>query len=560
MAKVDGGDLVVKALKREGIDRLFSLNGGHIGPIYNACLDEGIRIIDVRHEEAAGHMAHAFSRVTGRIGVAVVSAGPGVTNIVTAVANAFQAGSPLLVIGGKAPLKQFELGALQDIPQVEVMAPITKWSRTVLETWRIPEYLSIAFRQALSGKPGPVYLEIPTDVLRGQLDEAETIFPEKYRTEARPQADPDLIQKAVKLLEGAERPLVVVGSGILWSRAHEELRQFLEVTGLPLLSTSFAKGCVKGDHPQYVPGARSLALSQADVILVIGTRFNFIMAYGRPPRYQKDVKVIQVDIDPSEIGRNRPIQVGIVADARMALMQLTQAVAGPFPNMLSPWLDALREKDALAKARLEPLYHSSAVPIHPLRLCREIQDLLDEDAIIVADGGDIFSFARVALSVNHPGHWLEPGPFGCLGVGVPFAIAAKLAKPEKQVLCITGDGAFGLTGMEMDTAIRHRVPIVVVISNNAAWAIERTSQIKDYGPDRIIGTELLPSRYDLMVQALGGYSELVEKPEEIRPALERAFASGLPACVNVMTDKTVESPDSIRGLAKVPDEQPIEWK
>jgi acetolactate synthase-1/2/3 large subunit len=556
MATLGGGELVVKALKQEGIDVIFSLNGGHIAPIYDACLDEKVRIIDVRHEEAAGHMAHAYSRITGKIGVAAVSAGPGVTNIVTAVANAYQAGSPLLVIGGKAPLKQFELGALQDIPQVEIMAPITKWSRTILETARIPEYLSIAFRQAVSGRPGPVYVEIPTDILRARTEFSDSAMPTNYRTGARAQGDPVAVAKAIELLQKAKRPLVVAGSGVVWSGASEELRRFVDSTGFPVLTTSVAKGCVPSSHPQHFPAARSAAMSQADVILIVGTRFNFVMGYGRPPRLARDVKVIQVDIDPSEIGRNRPVDIGIVGDAKMVLQQLADTAGGD----ITEWLTVLRAKNTDAEQRLEPSSKSDARPIHPLRLCREVQACLDDSTVVVADGGDIFSFARVAIQVNRPGHWLEPGAFGCLGVGVPFAIAAKVAGPEKRVICITGDGAFGLTGMEMDTAVRHKLPIVVVISNNAAWGIERTSQIEDFGPDRIIGTELNPSRYDLLVQALGGYGELVEDPDQIRPALLRAFASGLPACLNVMTDRCARSPDAVRGLARVPDEQPLGWK
>lgn len=548
--------MAVRALKLEGVDVIFSLNGGHIAPLYDACLDENIRIVDVRHEEAAGHMAHAYSRITGRIGVAVVSAGPGVTNIVTAVANAFQAGVPLVVIGGRAPVKQFELGALQDIPQVEIMAPITKWSRTVLETRRIPEYFSIACRQALAGRPGPVFLEIPTDVLRAQVEFSDNLMPMNYRCESRAQGDPSAVARAIDLLRRARRPLVVAGSGVLWSGASEQLRRFAESTGFPVLTTSVAKGCMPAAHPQFLPGARSTAMSQADVILVVGTRFNFVMGYGRAPRFSPDVKVIQVDIDASQIGRNRPVDVGIMGDASLVLGQLSGAASAD----ISDWLSTLRAKNAEAERRLASQSNSDAIPIHPLRLCREIQACVDDDTIVVADGGDILSFARVGLQVSSPGHWLEPGVFGCLGVGVPFAIAAKVAKPDKKVLCLTGDGAFGLTGMEMDTAIRHNIPIVVVISNNAAWGIERTSQIEDFGPDRIIGTELNASRYDLIAKALGGHGEMVEDPSDIRPAIMRAFASGKPACVNVLTDRSARSPDSVRGLARVPDEQPLGWK
>lgn len=559
-ADTNGGALVAATLRKAGIEVIFSLNGGHIGPIYDGCIDEQIRIVDVRHEEAAGHMAHAYSRVGSHIGVAVVSAGPGVTNIVTAVANAYQAGAPLLVIGGKAPLRQFELGALQDIPQVEIMAPITKWSRTVLETRRIPEYVAEGLRRARSGRPGPVYLEIPTDVLRRELDSRDVVSAAGVEVEGRSAADPEVVARAVELLQEARRPLVVAGSGVGWSGAENELRTFLEQAGCPFITTSAAKGCIRADHPQHVGGARSAALSGADLVVVVGTRLNFVMGYGRPPRFDADARLIQIDVDPAELGRNRRVDVGIAADARMALVQLAEALAESSPLETGEWLETLREKDGQARLALDGVRRSDATPVHPLRLCAEVATAVGEDGIVAADGGDIFSFARLAIDTYRPGHWLEPGVFGCLGVGVPFAVAAKIAKPEHRVACVTGDGAFGLTGLELDTAVRHNAPVVVVISNNAAWAIERASQIKDYGPDRVIGTDLLPTRYDLMAEALGCHGELVERPDDLAPALERAFASGLPACINVMTDPNAVSPDSARGLAKVPDDQPLGWR
>ena len=556
----NGGVLVAEALGDAGVELVFSLNGGHVGPIYDACIDRRIRIVDVRHEEAAGHMAHAYSRVGRHMGVAVVSAGPGVTNIVTAVANAYQAGAPLLVIGGKAPLRQFEMGALQDIPQVEIMAPITKWARTVLETRRIGEYVAEGLRRARSGRPGPVYLEIPTDVLRRDVEAGDVVPTAGCEVEGRSSGDPEVIARAAELLRQARRPLVVVGSGVGWSGAEQELAALLDTTGFPVITTSAAKGSVPADHPQLVAGARSAALSGADVVLVVGTRLNFVMGYGRPPRFAAGAKVVQIDIDPVELGRNRRVEVGIAADARMGLAQLTEALADSSGPESGEWLDTLRDTDRTAREALDGMRRSDATPVHPLRLCAEVARAVGEDGIVAADGGDIFSFARVGIDTYRPGHWLEPGVFGCLGVGVPFAVAAKIARPEQRVACITGDGAFGLTGLELDTAVRHDVPIVVVISNNAAWAIERASQIRDYGPDRVIGTDLLPTRYDLMAQALGCHGELAERPEELAPALERAFASGRPACVNVMTDPNAVSPDSARGLAVVPDDQPLGWR
>ncbi len=534
MSKVDGGDLVVRSLKQEGVKYIFTLAGTQTEAIYDACIDGGIRLIDARHEQAAVHMADGWSRVTGSPGVALLSAGPGVTHGISGVANAFEAASPIIVIAGRSPMGQSEMGSFQEINQVALMRSITKWATTVYETTRIPEFISTAFRHALAGRPGPAYLDIPKDIVEKEVEEGEVSFPTGYRTTARVQGDPALVREAVNLLLDAERPLVIAGSGAWWSQAGETLEHFIEAGQLPLFLTGMARGCVREDHPLCFGSAR-VGTRQADVVMVIGTRFNYRLGYGRPPLFNPDAKVIQVDIDGGEIGRNRPVDIGIVGDARAVLSQMIEEVGSRRRKQL-PWIEELRSQAKSKRQEFEAELTSDAVPIKRLRLCKEIGDFLDRDATIVADGGEIAIWASTILKSYLPGHWLDHMPMFCLGVGIPFGIAAKLARPDKQVLVVTGDGSFGVNAMEFDTAVRHNIPIVTVISNDGAWGAIKHGQEATYG--RVVGTELGYKRYDKIVEALGGYGEYVESLEGIRPALERAFASGLPACVNVIIDPT----------------------
>jgi acetolactate synthase-1/2/3 large subunit len=555
---IDAGRLAVAQLRREGIDHLFSLNGGHVALIYEACLDLGVRIIDVRHEDAAVHMAHAWSRLTRGTGVACVTAGPGVTNTVSAMATAFASASPLVLLGGKAPVRQFDLGALQDVDQVGVLRPVTKAAFTVFEGVRAPEYVNAAVRLAHTPPHGPVYVEIPTDVMRetaaGDLGD-HTLPP--ARILARPAPDPDQIEQAIRLLGTAERPVILAGSGVVWSQAHAALRQLAERLQAPILTTSLARGVLPRDHPLNLGAARSYLLGQADLILVVGARFNYVLGYGRPPRIPAGATVIQIDLAPAELNRNRVTDLAMHADARAAAAALAaRVVPTAHPR---PWLAEARGRHARAREALLREARSDARPIHPLRLCHEVARTAPADTIFVLDGGDILSFARLAIDPDEPGRFLDPGPYGCLGVGLPFANAAKLARPDLPVVCVSGDGALGINLMEFDTAVRHRLPVVVVVSNNAAWGIEWNSQRIDFGPDRTVGTALRDCRFDRVAQALGGHGERVTAPAELGPALARALAAGVPALVDVVTDVTAASPDLVRGLARVPDRQPLEF-
>ena len=533
---LDGGHLVAAMLQREEIDTVFTLCGGHIMPIYNGLLDEGIRIIDLRHEQAAAHAADAYARLTRRAGVAIVTAGVGVTDAVTGIANAYQADSPVLVIGGQAPSDHFERGALQELDSVALVSGITKWSRAVMQTNRIPEYLSIAFRHMFAGRFGPAFLEIPIDVLLGAVEDAEIELPRNYRTVAAPRGDPAAIERAAALLQSAERPAVIAGSAIWWSDASNALARFAERGALPVYLNAMGRGALPPDHPNHLGASRKHALANADVILDVGAPLDFRLGYGQPPVFNANAKIIQVDIDAREIGRNRGADVGIIGDARAVLEQLADAFPS-FPSFPSQmWLRELRERETREMREMAALLNSDTIPIHPLRLAKEIRDVLDDDTIVIGDGGNVVSQAAKVINVRKPGHWLDPGRFGCLGVGVPFALAAKIVHPKSSVIIINGDGAFGLNGFEFDTAVRFNLPMVSVVGNDAAWGQIRGPHMNFYGADRAVASALALSRYDEVVRALGGYGEFVEEPRAIRGALERALASGKPACVNVRID------------------------
>jgi acetolactate synthase-1/2/3 large subunit len=530
-----GGRLVAEQLKAEGVQNLFTLSGGHIAAVYDGCVDEGIRIVDFRHEQSAAHAADGWARVTLSPGVAAVTAGPGVTDAVTGIANAYYANSPTLVLSGKNPIFEFEMGSLQEMDQVTLLSSITKWAKTCYDVRRLADYVATAFRYATSGRKGPTFLDIPMDV---QFNSAEGVeLPTRYRTDARPQGDPDMIKGAVRILREAERPIVFAGAGIRWSGAHEALAELAHALKVPVFLNSLGRGCLPPDDPYFFSAARKFALGKADAVLALGVDWDFRLGFGQRG-FAADARVIQVDVDGVHIGRNRPVDVGIVGDPGRVIEQLVDAGAG---NAEQPsWTEEVRgEEDRLrdaAKAGME----SDATPIHPQRFAREIRDFLDPDAIVVGDGGDIVGISASVLNARYPGHWLDPGPFGTLGVGPGFAIAAKLAKPDKQVLIVYGDGSFGLNAMEFESAIRQKIPFVGIIGNDGAWGQIKVAQEALYGEGNAPASDLDPEApYHKMVEGLGGYGRKVTMPEDIRPALKEAFDSGVPACINVMVDPTL---------------------
>jgi len=539
-----GGHLVADVLRGEGVPNLFTLSGGHIAPIYDGCVDAGIRIVDFRHEQSAAHAADGWARVTLRPGVAAVTAGPGVTDAVTGIANAMYANSPMVVLSGKNPIFEFGMGSLQEMDQVSLVRPITKWAATCYDVRRLADFVATAFRHATSGRQGPTFLDVPLDVQFSPAP-SDARPPERYRTEARPQGDPDLVAEAVRLLREAERPIVFAGAGVRWSNAHEALAELAHALKVPVFLNSLGRGCLPPDDPYFFSSARRFALGKADLVLALGVDWDFRLGFGHRG-FAEGVRVVQVDVDSLPIGRNRPVDVGIVGDPGRVMAQLLEANAGTVDE--PTWTAEVRaEEERLlneAKAGME----SDAVPIHPQRFAREVRDFLDPDAVVVGDGGDIVGIAASVIQARYPGHWLDPGPFGTLGVGPGFALAARLAKPDKQVAIVYGDGSFGLNAMEYESALRQGLPFVGIIGNDGAWGQIKVAQEALYGPGNAPASELDPEvPYHRMVEGLGGHGEKVTGPQDIGPALKRAFDAGVAACVNVIVDPTLMKRSSYLG-------------
>ncbi len=547
MAMLTGGQLVAKMLKKENVKHVFTLSGLHIAPIYVGLVEEGIQIVDTRHEQAAAHAADAYARLTRGVGVAIVTAGPGVTDALTGVANAFFANSPMILIGGAAHIANQTRGSLQEMPQIELFKTITKWSDRVPRPDLIPSYFAKAFRTALTGRPGPVFLELAFDVLCDFADE-DTLAPiENYRTTARIAPDPRQIEKAAALLAHAERPAMICGGSVYWDNATEDLKAFCDKTGIPVFLNGSGRGCLPAEHPSFFQHTRKDALTGADVVMVVGTPFDFRLNYGGEPTFSADSKIIQIDIDPQEIGRNRAVEVGMVSDVGLALSQLTAAL--PRADR-SAQLAKLREAEKKKVAGIAKWFTDDK-PIHHYRLAKEINDVANSsgDPMFICDGGNYVAMAAKVLEVKKPGRWLDPGALGCLGVGAPFALAAKSLYPDRTIWIIQGDGSFGFNGFDFETAIRFKLPMVIVVGNDAAWGQIRVPQIQLFGIDKSPATLLAPTRYDEIVKAMGGWGELVTEPSQIRGALERAVKSNTVACVNVMIDPDAPEKSGAMGYA-----------
>ena len=534
MGSITGSELLAKSLKAQGMDTLFYLMGGPMLETESACIKLGVRAIDSRHEQGAAMMAHAYSRLTRRPGVCMASSGPGTINMATGVANAFVDAAPLVAVGGTSPRVYFGMDAFQEVDQLSLYKPITKWATRILDAKRIPDVVATAFRHATSGRPGPVFLDLPGDVLGEVVEESSVPMPAHWRPAPRAHGDPAAISEAIALLSRAERPLIVAGSGVWWSDAGAALQAFVEAAGIPFYTTPLSRGSIPEDHDLAFLFARARAFSEADVVLNVGTRFNYVIQFGRPPRWAADVKVIQVDVDPTELGHNRPADVPIFGDARAVLSQLMAEAKGKLDKgRYRTWVERLKSIDAEKGLESEKAMSDDKVPIHPLRLCKEVRDFLRRDAILVVDGQEILNYGRQSIPTFTAGHRLNSGPFGCMGVGLPFGIGAKVACPDTQVVVLHGDGSYGINGTEIDTAVRHKIPVLVVISNNGGW----TADPKQDKPGRNLGY----TRYDKIAIDYGAHGEFVEKPHEIRAALERAYASRKPAVVNVVTDYTARA-------------------
>ncbi len=537
MDSANTGELVALALKRAGVSHLFTLNGGHIWPILTGATEHGIRIIDVRHEQSAGFAAEGWAKVTRQVGVAAVTAGPGVTNSASALAQAQSGDSPMFVIGGRAPVARWGMGSLQEMDHLEVVRSLTKKAVTLASPEEAYSLAAECMRTALSRRTGPAFMDVPLDIFFGAADLPEAT--EHLTPELGPPPDPDLVQQASRLIREAERPAVIAGGSVWWAHAEEELTELIEGAHLPLSVNGMARGMLPPGHPLFFPRARGPALGEADLIVVIGALLDFRLNYGQPPVFSEDARVVIIDVDSHR--KQRASDVAIYGDLKAALAALGEAVRGT-PERVS-WLERLREAEASSRHRDQEITRSDSSPVHPARLIAEVDAYCDPDAILVGDGGDFVSFAGRLLERAKPGLWIDPGPFGCLGSGPGYAMAAKLAHPDRQVLLLSGDGAFGFSAMEFDTMVRHRIPVVCVVGNNSIWALEKHPMLSMLGVS--IAADLgRQTRYDKVVEALGGYGELVDRPDEIRPALERAFKSGLPACVNVICDPDVEYPRS----------------
>jgi acetolactate synthase-1/2/3 large subunit len=552
MARIDGGELLVRVLEKAGVGEIFTLHGGHLDAILQAANDHGIKLVDTRHEQAAAHAADGWARTTGRPGVAIVTAGPGVTDAVTGAANAYLDCSPILLIGGAAPLREAETLPLQGgIDQVALLRPITKWAHCVTNTERIPDLVAQALRIATTGRPGPVYLEIPIDVLFSRVDEESVYVPEQIAPGTAPAPAPEAVATAIEWLQEAERPAILAGGGAWFSGAGEELLAFAERVRAPVFSNGKAHGLVPADHPLCGRGfANMLALPHVgggdpDVVLLLGARLGLFLGGRRARMIPAGARIIQVDIEGEEIGRNRDIGLGIVADCRQTLKALdAEARKLEWPDRPS-WVEGVQQARTLHRAMFAQALSAEKAPIHPYRLADAIMRTTEPNAVIIADGGETASWMEMVAEVQQGGYWLSHGYLGCLGTGMPFSIAAKVAHPEQQVVCIVGDGSVGLNFSEFDTMVRHKLPIVVVVNNDQQWGMSAHGQDLIYGKDRRVVTDLDPTRYDLAAEGFGCHAEHVVDPNDLVPALERALASGRPACVNVMTDPSVISPITI---------------
>ena len=535
VAERTGSEILARALRNEGVDNLFFLMGGPMLLAEESCIKEGIRPIDVRHEQAAAFMGQAYSRLRNRPSVCMAASGPGVTNLITGVANAFIDCVPVVAVGGSSPFRMYGRQVFQEIDQLAMMKPCTKWAERVYSLKRIPEMVNVAFQKAMSGKPGPVYLDLPGDILYETIEEDEVDWTISGRSlpRARPQGEPRLVAAALDALGKAERPVIVTGGGILWSEASDELHTFVDRTGMPFYTTPQGRGVIPEDHPCSFMTVRSAAFREADLIMVVGTRMNYIIGHAAPPRFNADATIIRIDIDEEEVSTSpRQVDIGIVGDARAVLSQINAGLDGVVgPDTYAAWRKRLGDEEASKRSRPGGNSLSDAVPIHPLRLCEEVKNFMDRDAILVVDGQEILNYGRQSMPTFAPGHRLNSGPFGTMGVGLPFGIGAKIAKPDTQVIVVHGDGSFGINAMELDTAVRHKVPLLCVISLNGGW----TADPDGTKPGRDLGY----TRFDVIAEALGCHAEYVEEPEAIRGALERAQAKvdeGMVAVVNVRTD------------------------
>jgi acetolactate synthase-1/2/3 large subunit len=534
---VHAGRLIARRLKASGIDTVFTLSGGHLFSIYDGCRDEGIRLIDTRHEQTATFAAEGWAKVTRQPGVAALTAGPGVTNGMSAMAAAQQNCSPLLVLGGRAPAARWGMGSLQEIDHVPFVAPLTRFAATAQSADAAGKLVDDALRATVAAPSGVAFVDFPMDHVFSPSEDPEILARPGALTDppaARP-PDGNALERAAGLLSAAQRPVIMAGTNVWWGHGEAALLRLAEERQIPVLMNGMARGAVPADHPMAFSRARGKALGAADVALVVGVPMDFRLGFGKV--FGPQTQLVVADRAEPDREHPRPIAAGLYGDLTSILSALAEAGGTDHQD----WIDELRTAETAARGLEKSELGDDRIPLHPMRVYAELAPLLDRDAIIVIDAGDFGSYAGRVIDSYLPGCWLDSGPFGCLGSGPGYALAAKLARPDRQVVLLQGDGAFGFSGMEWDTLVRHNVPVVSVIGNNGIWALEKHPMEALYGYSVV--AELRPgTRYDEVVRALGGHGELVGAPTELRPALERAFASGLPAVVNVLTDPSVAYP------------------
>jgi thiamine pyrophosphate-dependent acetolactate synthase large subunit-like protein len=528
-----GGRLVARRLKAYGVTKLFTLSGGHLFSIYDGCREEGIDLVDTRHESAATFAAEGWAKVTREPGVAALTAGPGVTNGMSAIASAQQNHSPVLVLGGRAPAMRWGQGSLQEIDHVPFVRPLVKLAATAGSTAEIPGLIDDAWDVVQRDHPGPAFLDFPLDVVFMEAEEA----PLPSRTHTVAHADSGALDRAAALLRDAERPVIMAGTNLYWGHGEDALRELAEAAGIPVFLNGLARGCLPADHPNFFARARSAGLKGADVALVIGVPMDFRLGFGGA--FGEETEIVAIDLAEPERAHPRAVAAECYGDISETLRALAESGGAD----TGEWLGQLRGVETEKREAEREQLSDPRSPLHPMRVYGELASVLDRDAIVVGDGGDFVSYAGRVVDSYNPGCWLDPGPFGCLGSGPGYALAAKLAHPERQVVLLLGDGAFGFSGMEFDTLARHGVNVVGVMGNNGIWALEKHPMEFLYGYSVV--AELTPeTRYDQMVEALGGIGELVRTPDELRPALERAFSATGPVLVNVLTDPSVAYPRS----------------
>jgi acetolactate synthase I/II/III large subunit len=549
MTKIDGGELLVRTMLAGGVDHVFTLHGGHLDSIYQACLEHNLPFTDCRHEAAVGHAAEGHARSTGKLGIALITAGPGFANALTAIVNAWLDRIPVLFIAGAPPLRDAETNPLQGgFDQVAMSLPVTKYAQRVTQTHSIPSIMAHAMRIARSGMPGPVFLEIPIDVLFDRVNEEAVKIPETIILDSAPAPAPDSVTHAVELLNGAERPVIMAGGGVFFAGAEEALITFAEKTGTPVFTNGKARGIPGGDHPLFGGGflnlmpIEAIAGARPDVVLMMGARMGMFTGGNLDTVIPYDARIIHVDIDPKEIGRLRDIDCPIVADCRETLDALNAAASAHAWPDRTDWQKAALASSYLHREMFADALENAKAPVHPYQAVDAVVRLANDDAIFVPDGGETFTWIETVIRPRGGGKCLSMGYLGCLGTGMPMAIGAQIAHPDTQVICVVGDGAVGLNIQEFDTMVRHQLPIVVIVLNNQAWGMSLHGQEMMFGKNRLAAVELGQTRYERVAAGFGCHEEFVTEPDDLDAALKRAFDCGGPACVNIMTDQDVVAP------------------